>query len=249
MKFNTEEQQKDFIFNIYLKHQGEQSSDRRQVYFAQLCEQIYKLCRDYLSYNVDNLGLEIVKIVNRIINAQKEQEDFYRILFTALKRGKAEYYRDYESRNQESVIRMKESQIGRRLTDGERPLCIAQWACIDDFANYADPQDEYFAKLDTMKLRESLEYVFQNTQDRTRNCYRSLFTAYCIDKSIDFEELTPLLDREILEIHRKNGKKLKQREIYLKYHPEVKEESASVRASEMTKDFFKKLSTALDKNQ
>ena len=104
-----------------------------------------------------------------------------------------------------------------------------------------DPQDEYFAKLGVLEIREALELVLQNTQEKTRECYRALFTAYCIDRSIDFEGLAPLLDSETLETYLKDGKKPKQHEIYLKYHPEAKKTSADAISSKMNKDFFQKL--------
>ena len=111
------------------------------------------------------------------------------------------------------------------------------------------PHVDYFSKLDSLKIKNAIEAVLEKAQDRTRECYRSLFTAYCIDKSIDFDGLASLLDREILEAHLNNGESPKQREIYLKYHPAVKEESASVRASEMTKDFLAKLRSELNIQQ
>jgi hypothetical protein len=108
-----------------------------------------------------------------------------------------------------------------------------------------DPQDEFIAKLDMQDLKNALELVLQKVQDRSRECYRSLFTAYCIDKLVNFEVLAPLLDRKILEIRRKDGEKPAQYEIYMKYHPEVEKKSAEASASKMTKDFLEKLNTAL----
>jgi len=110
---------------------------------------------------------------------------------------------------------------------------------------YIDPQDEIFAKLDMAVIRDALEHVLSNTQDKTRECYRSLFTSYCINKSIDFEGLTPLLDGEILAAHQKDGKKPMQHEAYLKYHLESEKASAGAIASKMTKEFLGKLNSVL----
>jgi hypothetical protein len=113
-----------------------------------------------------------------------------------------------------------------------------------------DPQDELLAKLDMQDLKNALELVLQKVQKKTRECYRSLFTAYCIDKLVNFEVLAPLLDRKILETHRKGEKKPTQHEIYIKYHPGTKKTSAEARASQMSTDFLEKLNTALlEKNQ
>jgi hypothetical protein len=109
-----------------------------------------------------------------------------------------------------------------------------------------NPQDEYFAKLDMQKAKDVLEKVLQDCQDRSRECYRSLFTAYCIEKSMIIDDIIPLLDNEILEAYQKNEKAPNNYEIYLKYHPEVKKDGAGVRASKMLKDFLLKLQTALE---
>ena len=108
-----------------------------------------------------------------------------------------------------------------------------------------DPHEEYLKKLGIQDIKGALERVLQNTHEKTRECYRALFTAYCIDKSIDFDGLTPFLDREILEAHLKDGKKPRRYEIYLKYHPEAKKTSAGAIASKMNKDFLKRLYAVL----
>jgi hypothetical protein len=110
-----------------------------------------------------------------------------------------------------------------------------------------NPQDEYFAKLDMQKAKDVLEKVLQDCQERSRECYRSLFTAYCIDKSMIIDELIPLLDNKILETYQRDGKKPNKYEIYLKYHPEAQKASAEAIASKMTKEFLAKLQVALEK--
>jgi hypothetical protein len=110
-----------------------------------------------------------------------------------------------------------------------------------------NPQDKYNAKLDMQNAKDVFEKVLQDCQDRTRECYRSLFTAYCIDRSVDFGGLVPLLDNEILEAYQRDGNKPNQYEIYLKYHPEAQKTSAEAIASKMTKDFLIKLQVALKK--
>ena len=108
-----------------------------------------------------------------------------------------------------------------------------------------NPQDDYFSKLDNSKMKNAIELVLVNSQDRTRECYRSLFTAYCIDKSIIIEEIIPLLDREILKAYQKDGEKPIIYKIYQKYHPDVKKDSASVRASDMLKKLLENMNEAL----
>jgi hypothetical protein len=108
-----------------------------------------------------------------------------------------------------------------------------------------DPQAEYLTRLDMQNFKDALKLVLQNTQERSRECYRSLLTAYCIEKSMIFDDIIPLLDNGILETYQKNGKAPNNYEIYLKYHPEVKKEGAGVRASQLLKGFLKNLETYL----
>ena len=163
------------------------------------------------------------------------------------------------------IVAYKESYAGRKLIETERSYYISEIFSATEYSELlklknagsfeiksvfmenesTDPQEEFFTKLGLMEIRNVLEKILQGTQDRTRECYRSLFTAYCINKSMLIEDLIPLLDNEILEAYRNDGEKPKQREIYLKYHPEVQKESAGVRASDMTKDFLRKIHTAL----
>jgi hypothetical protein len=103
--------------------------------------------------------------------------------------------------------------------------------------SYDQPETAYLSKHNKEIFLETVEFVLLKKQERTRECYRSLFTAYCIENSIDFEDLSSVLDKNILDEYRETGKKPEQYEIYLKYHPSVKKDSAGVRSSEMLKKF------------
>ena len=297
----TEEQLKAGIYTVYSRYLEESSSDRRQVYFAQICGLIISWCNDCLGIKANEMGIEIYNLVQRLVRDKnstvpKNEDGFFKYLKTALYTAEKEYYRNNETgliniprdtrkrlKIIDDIIATKESNAGRKLTQDERRQCISEWFGMAEYSRLIslletgglefsshtgsnegeidilnskakppyresasiDPLDEYFAKLDLQKIRDTLEQVFQNTQERTRDCYRALFTGYCIDKFIDFEGLVPLLDSEILEAHKKDGKKPKQHEIYLKYHPNVKKDSAEVRASEMIKKLRKDLCSVL----
>jgi hypothetical protein len=102
---------------------------------------------------------------------------------------------------------------------------------------------EYFAKFDIEgtagTIRDAAESILRKAQKRTMPVYRALFTAYCINNVKNYEALRPVLDSEILEAYK--NKKPVLYEIYLKYHPEVKKESAEARASQMCKEFLDNL--------
>ena len=284
----TEEQQKDHIFNIFSKCQSETASGRLQVYFPVLCEQIYVWYRDYLSIDVDKMGLEITRVINRFIKEENisgipgDKDGFFKYLNTSIKREKASFYRNYNEnetikipkekkhklREVEDFIRMKESQLGRKLSSDEKAQGISKWfknrEYLDllnllnvDSIHYAgkdsgeeiealnhattpldNPLDDYIKKTDKEMALKAVKSLIEKKQERSRDCYRALFTLYCIENFKDFEKLYSVLDRQILEIWRKNGNKPKQYEVYLKFHPKVKKDSASALASKMLDNFL-----------
>jgi len=115
-----------------------------------------------------------------------------------------------------------------------------------------DPESIFFSNISVQEIqenaaiiREVLKSVLLKKQDRSRECYRALFTAYFINNSNDFEGIASVLNAEILEKYLKDGKKPEQYEVYKMYHPEVTKESAGVRASEMLKTLLDDIKTAL----
>ena len=64
---------------------------------------------------------------------------------------------------------------------------------------------------------------------------------------MDLEALSPVLDREILEAYYKTMKKPLYSEIYMKYHPNTKKDSAEARATETIKNFIFELSSVVRK--
>ena len=296
----TEEQQKDYIFDIFSKCHSETASGRLQVYYPTLCERIYKWYRDYLSIDVDKMGLEIAKVINRFVRDETiskipdDKDGFFKYLTSSIKRESASFYREYNEndtiripkekkqklREVEDFIRMKESQLGRKLTTDEQIQGISKWfkkqeyvdllnlinvisishTSIDgsdevDFLNCAapftdDPIDRYIRKTDMVTLRETVSSLIGNKQKRSRDCYRALFTLYCIENYKDFEILYPVLDSHILENWHKTGKTPKQYEIYQKYHPNAIKSSSEAMASTNLREFLNEIESYLkEKNK
>ena len=296
----TEEEQKDYIFDIFLKCHTETASSRLQMYYPTLCEQIYKWYRDYLSIDVDKMGLEITKVINRFVKDENiskipdDKDGFFRYLASSIKRESASFYREYNEndtikipkdkkqklREVEDFIRMKESQLGRKLTADEKTQCISKWFKKTDYINLLnmknvgsisntsndgnyeidalnyvtafsnDLTDEYIRKTDMKTVRETVKLLIEKKQQRSRDCYRALFTLHCIEKQADFEELYPVLDNQILEIWHKNEKKPRQYEIYQMYHPNAQKSGAEAMASKNLSEFLNDIETRLkEKNQ
>ena len=306
-----EEQFRSEIFSIYSHYNSEIYADRRQVYFAQLCESTLRWCSRYFLKEANDMGYEIFMVLQRMVNSNDKipntKSDFFNYLKAALYNAKSEHFRSFESnlinipkdkiskiKKIDDIIRMEESNTSRKLSENERVQFISKWFDMPekevreylylknvryvngltnkenndeadtDILNtekahipylektFINPEKEYFAKLSTSenvkRILNAVKSILNNTQDRTRECYRALFTVYCIDNAIDFEGLSSLLNSEIVETFRKNGKKPKLLEVYLKYHPDVKRESAGARASEMNKKFLNNLYTILKEN-
>jgi len=104
-----------------------------------------------------------------------------------------------------------------------------------------DSQEEFIEKSENQKLCDAVETTINRKSEGTRKCYRALFTLYCNNKKVLFKEIIPLLDCEILELCKKSEEKPTQKEIYMKYYPEAKEDSAETSVSRLLKDFFAEL--------
>jgi uncharacterized membrane-anchored protein YjiN (DUF445 family) len=168
----TEEQQKDYIFDIFSKCHKETTSGRLQVYYPTLCEQIYLWYRDYLSIDVDKMGLEITKVINRftkeenISKVPQDKDGFFKYLNASITREKAGFYREYNEndkvkipkdkkrklRDLEDFIRMTESQLGRKLTADECSQGVSKWF----------KKQEYVDLLNVINV-DSISYPSNNT--------------------------------------------------------------------------------------
>jgi hypothetical protein len=183
-------------------------------------------------------------------------------------------------REVEDFIRMKESHLGRKLTSDEQIQGITKWfeeqeyvALLNsknvgsisytsndgeseiDVLNYADtlsddPRAEYMTKTDMETVLETVKTLLDKEKERSRDCYRALFTLYCIDNYKDFEGLYPVLDKNILETWQKGGKSPNQYEIYQKYNPNAQKKSASATASTNLRKFLNAVEICLkEKNK
>jgi len=108
-----------------------------------------------------------------------------------------------------------------------------------------NPLDEYITKIDMETVQEAVNSVLEKKQERARDCYRALFTLYCLKN--DLRELYSFLDNEIIDAFHKAKKKPKQYEIYMKYHPEVDKKSAEAQASINLKEFLRDIEIYLKK--
>jgi len=173
----------------------------------------------------------------------------------------------------DKVIEMKESDIGRELNPDERRQVISKWFKMPEYVNLLnvknlgsisytsdnendevdvlnfvdspsfDPLDEYINKTDMGTVLEAVKSLLDKKQERSRDCYRALYTLYCIKK--DLRGLYPILDQEIIDAFYKDGKNPNQDEIYQKYHPKAKKKSAEVMASKNLNEFLNDIETYL----
>jgi hypothetical protein len=293
-RIRTEEQQKDLIFKIFSEWQDSTCSDRTQTYFLQLCEQIYKWYKDYHPQKVDDMGLEIADVIDNFMNKDKklnipkDKDGFYKYLNTALSNEKNASFREYNEndiikiqkekkqklRKVKDSIRLKESQLGKKLTSSEREQIIYRFfkkqEYIDllnsinvgsisytnddenneiDLLNYVKTSSddpllvEYITRNNMEAFQEVVKSLLNKKQKRSRDCYKALFTLYCIKN--DLRGLYPILDQEIIDSSHKDDKKLKQYEIYLKYHPETDKKGAEAMASTNLHEFLNDIVTCL----
>ena len=261
----NEEILKENIFSVYSNSLNEMN--RQQVFFGQLCGLIYNWCRDYFKINVTevdsannktqkvfDMGVEVAEITKRLLkdkskaNIPQDKEGFIKYLVTSLKMGKYEYIRNYEKRNENDIIRMKESHLGRKLTEDEKLFSIEKWYDYENVkeiksaflksANYNEnPQIDYLNSEKTSIILEAINSVLAKKQKRSRDCYRALLTLHCIDN----EDLYSVLDSQIIEKCKNYSENPKQYEIYQKYHPEASKGSSEAIASKNLKEILSDL--------
>jgi len=175
-------------------------------------------------------------------------------------------------------ITWEESRLGRKLTIEEREKGVTEFFKEQAYINLlnveyissilfpgndeddeidglnkitthsVDPLNEYINKTDMETVLEVVKSLLGKKQERARDCYRALFTLYCIKN--EYKGLYPILDQEIIDTFHKHDKKPKQYEIYLKYHPETDKKSAEAMASTNLREFLNDIETYLkEKNQ
>ena len=103
-----------------------------------------------------------------------------------------------------------------------------------------DPQEEYIVKHLNNNICEAVEQLLNKKHEKSRACYRELFTLYCLKNCKDYEVFSSILDRETLQSFH-NGYFPQQYEIYQKYHPSAAKASAEAIASTNLNGFLNDL--------
>jgi len=246
---------KEKIFSVFFDSLNEPL--RQQVYLGQLSGLIYNWCRDYLNFDVNNMGVEIVVVTKRLLKDKgyakipQNKEGFIKYLLASLKMGKNEYLRQYEKKNQDDLIRMKERQLNRKLTEDEKLTFVSKWYDYDNAmklkgdsltSSYDDesPHSDFLNSENIKIIQEAINSVLAKKQERSRDCYKALLTLHCIDNV----DLYPVLDSRIIEACQKNEKP-KQYEIYQEYHPAASKNGSEAMASKNLKELLSDLQTYL----
>jgi len=109
----TEEQLRSEIFGVYSRYNSETSADRRQVYFAQLCERTLRWCSGYFFKEAYDIGYEIFMVLQRMADSNDKipntENDFFNYLKTALYNAKSEHFRSLES----GLIKIPKEKINK----------------------------------------------------------------------------------------------------------------------------------------
>jgi hypothetical protein len=160
-------------------------------------------------------------------------------------------------------IASEENRLGRKLTGEEKIQCATTKTKLFRKQVYMNLlkinkisgihlskgtgkialDDDYLSKNNIAELKEAVKYLLAKKQKRARDCCKALFTIYCIKK--DLSDLYPILDQKILDSFHREGKKQKQYEIYIKYHPKVTKKSAEAQASTNLHIFLNDIKTCL----
>lgn len=191
---------------------------------------------------------EIIRMEESNLGRNLKIEECVKCLSEWLNIPKNEAIKYFELKKMKNVksLTINHYDNERNITESEKVMLLYPSALS------FNPEVEFFSQINVAKndrvIKESINTVLDNMQNRTLECYRSLLTGFFISNSIDIERFSMVLDTGILEEYRKSGKFPNLYEIYYKFHHNVKKESAEVRASEMLKKLLFDLSLVLKNN-
>ena len=172
-----------------------------------LTSALYNARKKYYSKE-DPTGLKVSAKTKKVI---KSMEDFLKAAGTPMTstkaiqdfsrwhnidEKKARYY--YELMNRPNDI-----SLDIETEDGEMSILDldTQLPYLAETSN--DPVEKYVQKILKGKnaplVYEAIQATLDKQQRRARDCYRALFTVFCIDHGIIFEENPPFIDNEIME--------------------------------------------------
>jgi len=132
------------IYNIFISCKNESSGSFKQKYCIQLCDLVFRWCRDYLFKEVNEMGEEIFKMVLRLVKSEKDEKDFedkekfFKYLKKSLYNEKKAYYRLPDNKpgvfkyprilgEMKTFIDKQECSAGRIFTEDEKIQFISKW--------------------------------------------------------------------------------------------------------------------------
>ena len=203
--------------------------------------------REKAGYHRNYNEKDIIKIPKEKKTKLREIEDYIRMkesllgrkLTSAEKReGISKWFKNQEYIHLLNAINVGGLSLPNNDENSEIDALNSKAAPIYAVNIFNDPLDEYLIKFNTETVREAIKSVLSKKQKRSRECYKALFTLYCIENIKNYEGLANVLDGNILEMCKEDGKKPKQYEIYQKYHPKARKNSADTMASKNLKELI-----------
>ena len=270
----NEELLKDRIFSCFSASLRE--PNRQQVYIGQLSGLIYEWCRDYLSFDINSMGVEIVDITISLLKKEdksglQDKVSLIKYLLFLLKNKKIEYIRNnyevklkknseftqsnFEMKIIKDIIHLKNSFIGRKLNEDERQSFINIWydsknsAQINDFtfSNSSNDENPLTAYINS-ENSVIIRKAIKTVLDKKQDRSRDCLRALLTLKLIDNVDLYPVLDKKIIERCRQDTEIPNQYKIYQEYHPEVSKGGAEAQASKNLKDLLSAIAAYLKEN-
>jgi len=185
---------------------------------------------DVIRMNESQLGREITT---------NEQIQVISEWFKITEKKATEYLKLINNKNDSGFYFINENGVEENILDSEnlKPPYLPD--------SGEEPENALLINFNMANIIEAVTSVLAEKQERSRDCYRALFTLYCIENCKDFEGLYPVLDSQILETWQKEDKKPTQYGIYLTYHPDAQQASAEAIASKNIKEFLNDIETRL----
>jgi len=139
-----EENLKAEIYNIFIRCKNESPGSFKQKYCMQFCDLVFRWCKDYLFKEANEMGLEIFKMVRRLVKSKnsdkvsENKEKFFKYLIKSLYNEKKAYFRLPDNKpgvfkyprilgEMKTFIDKQECSAGRNFTDDEKIQFISKW--------------------------------------------------------------------------------------------------------------------------
>jgi len=214
----------------------EKAKMQKKDFIPYLYRALVNACNQYYRNRIEEGSLKkarVIKEIKKLIRMEESNEG------RELTRDEKVYLICEWKQTSEKTARAYVDSMDRTLVsitcndDGEKTDAVDLVP-----GGYLTSEDDAINDMEKEIIREALETVLNKGQKRTYPFRKALSTIRCLELFRDYQALLPVLDGEVLEKTKTNGKIPTQYEIYMLHHPDADKEGAEANASKTKKKLF-----------